>query len=1660
MSRPVRITLWIVGGIAGLIVLLVIAGIIVVQTAWFRNYVREKIIAYAEEATGGRVELKKFGFDWTHMHVELDGFVLHGTEPVNVPPLFSANKITVYLRLLPSFSNIVQLNYLGVDQPGVDVIVYPDGHTNVPAPKVKTTSNKTTLETIVDLAIRKFDINNGTILFAEKKSDFSAHGENLRAQLNYNFGAATYDGSLAMAPLHLQQQGRPPVDLNVTLPLHLERDKVQLTNATITTGDSKIVVTGEMNHLVQPHESGHVNATIALADLKKAAGASLPIRIPPNGPSMLDADATFSMEQDHINVSGARIGLGASNIEASGALKDPSGNTALDFKSRLVLTELAKLYPNAYNPQGVVNLNGKAKLVGANDDYYVNGDIEAKDLSFTDNGERIRNVNLYSAIDANKQAVEFKGMRLAAFGGTFNGNAGIENMARFHVDGRLANFDIGELATTFAHERVGYDGVISGPVQVAGDIKSPSKLAANTHLTITPGRKGVPVRGKLDAAYNGATGSINVDHSWIALPNSRLDLSGSVGQQLQIHLVSHNLNDFLPAMQMGSKNPPTEMPIALRSGGLAEFTGTVTGKLAAPRIAGHVSLTNFEAQQRPFDSLVADLSASPSGASVQNAALASGTLQARFNASVGLDHWKAASYEPIAVNATVANAGIADIMALAGQKPDGFSGTLNASAQIGGTIGDPRGNANLNITNLVAYQEHFDQIAGNVNFSDRRITIPDMRLTAGPNRMDLTATYDHAADSLENGHLHVTLASNTMQLAQFEAVKRGTPELTGTLNINADVTADVRPGAPAAAPHGPGTTARVGRAEVHVAGARGPEVTAPNQSASFILTGVNVNVAAHGLRYQNTAYGDLTATAQTAGNLVSYNVNSDFAGSTIHATGETRLAPEYPTTANLNIANLRVERVLAVAGRQDIPFTGVLSTTAQLSGTLNDPHANADLTLTNADYYEHFDRIQGRIEYSKQFINIPSLEAVSGSARAQLAASFTPQPPGQFQAGRLTFKLNTNQIQLAQLKGLAKSRPGIGGVVEVNAQGAATLQNAPGQPRVLFSSLNAQASATGLSLNKKPYGDLRLAANTSGNELTFNLDSDFAGSKIHGQGRAALTADYPITANLDFSNVHYINIRDWLQSGSSLGGSPFDIAVDGSVNVSGPLTKTADLKATLRLPRVEVLAQTHQGIGNATTYEPILQNQGPIVASLDRSLVRVDNGHITGRGTDIAITGTATLQPKQDLNLRVDATTNLKLIQQTNRDMYTQGSIVLHAGIRGPLTDPTVNGQMQLQNASLNNVNWPVGLDHANGLIVFNGKTATIQTLTLKSGGGDIAVTGSAGYTNGAANFNLAAKATNVRVRSNGATVIANANITLTGATDNSTVGGAVTVQSIAFNPHSDFGSLLSNAAMPVQTPAAPSPFLANMHLKIGVQTSPALALQTSLAQNIQMTASLRVTGTASTPGMLGRVNITQGTLVFFGTSYTVDQGIISFYNPLRIEPVLDINLETHVQGVDIILGVSGPVDDMKLTHRSDPPLPFNEVIALLATGKAPSSDPVLAAHAAPTPPQTTQQMGESALLGQVVANPIANRLQRVFGISQLKIAPAFVSGSELPQARMTLQQQVTSNLTFTYITDLTNSNEQVVRAELAINPRWSAVATRDENGIISIDFFYKRRIR
>ena len=1611
MSARARLLRNIGLGAATLATVVIAAGLLAVRTGWFREYIRQKIISSVEESTGGRVEVGAFSFDEGKLRATVRNLVIHGNEPANAQPFVSAGLIEVDLRLFTSLHRFYDITFLGVDEPRVNVMLLADGRTNIPTPKQKSTSNTSALESVVDLAVGKVAVNRGLLMFFSAQQPLTVQGRNLKVRLDYSTPRQAYDGDLAIEPLYVLNGRNTPVTFKVDLPVTLTKDRIDLHHATIVTPVSNIQADASIENMNNPKFTGHVYGHVGAEDLLNAGNIPVDPKARRNMPDLnLDANATAGANV--IEVKSLRVGLGATTIEGSGPLKDANANGGFQLRANLALGELGRLANVAQRPEGLVSINATAQLDSSNR-LTAGGNIGAKSLSFVQGKERISNIAFDSAFHADPQKIRVEGLRLSGFGGQLVANAELENMERYKVQGKLERIEI-QSALRALGERLPYSGAISGTLDAQGDTKTAGtkSIIANAHLGIAPGRTGTPVSGRLNAVYNGAADDVVVENTLLALPHTRVTLAGTLGKRLNIDLQSHDLSDLLAAAGP-AKGPPA---VSLTNNGEADFSGAMTGSLSSPQIAGHVAVNRFAVEGRGFHGFGADVTASSSGAAVTNGTLTRDAMQARFDGRIGLRNWSPAPRSPIALNASLTNGDLADVMALAGQPATGYAGALSATAHVGGSYGNPLGAASVQVVNGTFDNEPFNQIQLEVNLADQLVTVPAAYVIASAGRIDLTAEFRHPRDSFSTGQIHAHVQSGNLNLAQLATLEKTQGKSSGSATINADVSGVLQ-----------------------------------KKEPTLLLTAVNGEISGHALTMRGYNYGDLNATARTTGQTVTYNATSDFAASNIKVNGNTQLTTDYPTTADLSIARLPVERVLAIAGRTDIPAKGLLSASAHVNGTIKAPEGNVQADLASAVAYgEKIDQAHLRATYLARSIDVPELQIVSGAARVDATAHYE-HPEGDLQTGQARFTLVTNHVDLARLATVQNYRPGLGGMVDVNVNAAADVKAK--DPRVLLTGLKGNVSATGIAAQGKQFGDLKLTASTqTGQRILFALDSNLAGSTIHGAGNATLAAQYPVDAQLSFRNVNWSRIAE-LTGQTGTGPAMFDASADGDVTVRGPVLNTAQLSGSLTMEKLSAttIPRTHEE-------RPVtLANQGPIQIALDRGTIRIQSVHLTGPKTDIQAAGSAGING-ENLNVTLNANADLGLIQSFDRDVYSQGAVVLAGTVRGNATKPLVNGQLTIQNAAFSMAGVPAGISNANGAIVFSGNTARISELTADSGGGKLTLGGFATYSD-ILRFGLRADAKTVRIRvQQGVSVTADAAIRLNGTTDNSRITGTTTVDHVSYAPQSDFGSMLTRSAPPIQSPETPSPLLSNMKLDIRVRNLPGMTVQSSLSENLQADIDLHVRGSVQEPGVQGRINISEGKLLFFGTTYTVNTGTIGFYNPVQIEPILDVSLAAQVQGVDVTLQVTGPVENMKLSYTSNPPLQFQEIISLLASGKTPTSDPTLLANQPAAPQQGLQQMGESALLGQAVANPVANQLQRVFGVTQLKIDPTFTTGSNVPTARLALQQRITNNLTFTYVSAIDEPNSSVVRVEWAFSPQWSAVATRDQNGIFSVNFYYKRQ--
>lgn len=801
----------------------------------------------------------------------------------------------------------------------------------------------------------------------------------------------------------------------------------------------------------------------------------------------------------------------------------------------------------------------------------------------------------------------------------------------------------------------------------------------------------------------------------------------------------------------------------------------------------------------------------------------------------------------------------------------------------------------------------------------------------------------------------------------------------------------------------------------------------------------------------------VTRSGAAATNAVVTRLGVRAAGSANVGFNEWKAGPDQPLSGTFTVRSPNLKDALAAANvRSPVEASaGPVTAEVTLAGTIGKPqvsaHAQASQIVLNG---QPLDRAEGDIRYTQDVLDVPSATVEIGGNRAQISGRFD-HPADNWSRGRVRFHVASDGIDLVQVKALREAMPEVVGRIETQLAGEISVGRRGFRP----GAFDGRIAVRRFGIKGEPLGSVTLTAATQGRELGLKLAGGFARSKLSGTANVTLRGDYPARGHVEFTPLRFSTLLARLDRKHTQTKLPFNGSAAGKLDFTGNTTDPQSWKGTLELMSVEVApADGVVDLPNAGALA--LRNTGPVLVDLDLNGARVRQAQFRAKDTNLSVTGRVGFVTRTQWDMRVQGSVNLALLHDFEDSVLSSGTVVLDVSVRGSLAKPDVYGRIDLKNASVNIAGFPNGIDDANGVIFLYRDRAMIETLKAGTGGGTVSVSGFVSFA-GTTTFHLQAKATGVRVRyPEGVSSTHNANLAFTGTLDRSLLSGDVTITRVGFNPRSDLGTILASTAQPVEAPAQPSRFRQGLRFDIRVVTAPEVRLETKLTKDIQADASLRLRGDATHPVLLGRVLISQGEVLFFGNKYTINTGQILFVNSSKIEPTVSLDLQTRARGVDVTLHVSGPVNRLNVSYRSDPPLSFSDIVALLTTGREPGLTPGTSGSQSNVG-QSFQQAGASALVTQAIASPIAGRLQRFFGVSRLKIDPQ-VTGltTNNAAARLTVEQNVTSNLTFTYITDLSRAQAQTISIEWGFTNNWSAVAVREENGLFGIDFLYRKQLK
>jgi translocation and assembly module TamB len=725
--------------------------------------------------------------------------------------------------------------------------------------------------------------------------------------------------------------------------------------------------------------------------------------------------------------------------------------------------------------------------------------------------------------------------------------------------------------------------------------------------------------------------------------------------------------------------------------------------------------------------------------------------------------------------------------------------------------------------------------------------------------------------------------------------------------------------------------------------------------------------------------------------------------------------PSSPINVQLVSRDLAIKQLLEVA-KLDYPVTGNLSVDVSMHGSQLNPMGNGSVRLTQANLYG-----QPLQQFSVQFqgtgdtlTSSLTVTAPAGSAKANLV--FHPKIKGY------EIQLEAPGIKLGELQPVQARNLKVGGVLAASASGRGTLND----PQ-----LTATVQIPELRVHQASISGIKADLNVANHRAQLALDSEVAQTFIQARGTMDLTDGYYTRATLDTKGMPIEGLLA-LYAPAKTNGPRGILEVHASAE--GPLNDKTRVQAQVIIP---TLKADYQGLQ--------IGNTRPVHVRYADSIITLDPTEIAGTDTTIQLQGQLPLEGSAPVTLSAVGEVDMRLLRFFQPDVQSSGKLLLDVRGTGATAHPTLQGQFRVQDVSLMTPDAPLGLQKLNGVLDVNNDEVTITQFAGEAGGGQVSARGLIRY-RPQLQMNVALQANSVRIRYQDAIrTVLEGNLNFVGTSEAAALKGRVLIDSLGFTQNFDLASLAAQVQSGPES--APSQGMAEkIKLDIAVETSRDLDL-TSSAVSLEGQANLRVIGTAADPVMVGRTQFTAGDIFLMNKRYQIERGIIEFSNPKRTEPVLNVVLTTTINQYNLRLTFLGSLDKMRTSYVSDPPLPTADIINLIARGQTAQQ-----AAAAPS------NFGASSLLAQGAASQVSSGVQKLAGLSSLSIDPTLGGNDSNPGARIAMQKRVTKSFLFTFATDVTSTQREIIQGEYQFNKAWSASVTRDENGGFAVDGKYRKR--
>jgi TamB, inner membrane protein subunit of TAM complex len=396
-----------------------------------------------------------------------------------------------------------------------------------------------------------------------------------------------------------------------------------------------------------------------------------------------------------------------------------------------------------------------------------------------------------------------------------------------------------------------------------------------------------------------------------------------------------------------------------------------------------------------------------------------------------------------------------------------------------------------------------------------------------------------------------------------------------------------------------------------------------------------------------------------------------------------------------------------------------------------------------------------------------------------------------------------------------------------------------------------------------------------------------------------------------------------------------------------------------------------------------------------------------------------------------------------------KGRLNYLAEVRGPSSSPQINGGIDFQGSIVPFPQFSQALTDYSGFVILKNNAASLRSFKGKLGGGDLEASGEINFGRGALqNLSINIEGKNMALSPFERTrALADTSLILIKDPARFILTGDFIIHRLLWRREISERLVFSSSPY-LQAQRRPG-FLDSLNLNLHLRADDNVWLENSLGR-MRGRFDLNLTGNVKSPILLGDIEALGGTFNFQDRKFQVLQGRVSFFNPSSAEPYIEFKGETYVKDYRVTFAVTGLPDNLKPEFSSSPPLPSEDVLALLSLGES---------FKRTYSTETTTQQSSASLLSFNLMEAAQKGAQTIFSLDRFRIDPFLMSSSAEMTARLTVGKSISKDFFVTYSTNLTRTNmDQIIRLEWDLSNDFSLVGTRNELGRISVDFKIRKR--